>query len=250
MQQPSSRPCAHCGKDFTPTANSKDKLAVRNKYCSKLCRSRSATCMAEDRNGEQRARCVACSEYFAYRSASDRKRRFCSIPECRANRLRTLAGGTAMCVVEGCPNERSYASGLCNSCYYRQRRTGTTERRVFAYRSRHSSGYICIYQPDHPLAVQGRVFEHRKVLFDSLGPGPHPCHWCQRLVDWIKGRCIDGALVPDHLDGNKANNALSNLVPSCNPCNSRRGMLMKWVEAHKDDPILWAMYEEAKRRSA
>lgn len=247
---PTNRPCAHCGKDFAPRTTCKDKQGVRQKYCSAPCRRRSAKHMAEGRNGEQRSQCSACSQAFTYRSASDRKRRFCSAPECQATRLRTLAGGTAMCVSEGCPNERVYRSGLCNSCYYRKRRTGTTDRRVYAYRSRHSSGYVCIQQSDHPMSVNGHVFEHRKVLYDAIGPGPHPCHWCQRLVDWIKGKCVDGAVVPDHLDGDKANNALTNLVPSCNPCNSRRGMLMKWVQAHKDDPILWAMYEEARKQSA
>lgn len=41
------------------------------------------------------------------------------------------------------------------------------------------SGHIMLTQQQgHPLAnTHGAVFEHRKVLYDEIGPGPHPCHW-------------------------------------------------------------------------
>jgi hypothetical protein len=37
------------------------------------------------------------------------------------------------------------------------------------------------------------------------------------------GRAGRGDLIADHLDGDPHNNVLSNLVPSCHPCNVRRG---------------------------
>lgn len=76
-------------------------------------------------------------------------------------------------------------------------------------------------QHDHPLANgEGMVAEHRKVLFDKIGPGPHLCHWgCGRELDW--GGC--GGIQADHLDGIKDNNDPKNLVPSCQSCN-RIGM--------------------------
>lgn len=78
----------------------------------------------------------------------------------------------------------------------------------------------------HPLAnSNGVVLEHRKVLYDAIGPGPHPCHWnhfssCGKTELTWGG--INGIQV-DHLDGDKTNNDLANMVPSCLACN-RRGI--------------------------
>lgn len=73
-------------------------------------------------------------------------------------------------------------------------------------------------QPKRPWA-----YEHRVVLYDAIGPGWHDCHHCGTAVSWDRTfpRHLD-ALVVDHLDDDKANNELSNLVPSCQPCNTKR----------------------------
>lgn len=89
-----------------------------------------------------------------------------------------------------------------------------------------SNGYVKEWTPTHPLCDgRGAVSVHRRVLYDAIGGGAHPCHWCQRAVHWrvrvASPRPDD--LVVDHLDGNRANNDLANLVPSCQACNMGAG---------------------------
>ncbi len=76
-------------------------------------------------------------------------------------------------------------------------------------------------KPPHPLAGH-KVLQHRARLFDAIGIGPHACHWCGVQVSWEIKYPAAGALVVDHLDCNKANNQVSNLVVSCQPCNASR----------------------------
>lgn len=67
------------------------------------------------------------------------------------------------------------------------------------------------------------TLEHRRILLAQIGPGVHPCHWCEIPVEWLDGaKTAPGALVVDHVDEDKTNNAPSNLVPSCCRCNARR----------------------------
>lgn len=80
-------------------------------------------------------------------------------------------------------------------------------------------------RPDHPLAPpkSGLVALSRIVLYEKIGPGEHPCTWCERKVTWMPGAGnTEGALIADHLDWNQQNNDPSNLVPSCHVCNSHR----------------------------
>lgn len=94
-----------------------------------------------------------------------------------------------------------------------------------------SAGYrLLTGQYDHALSYEnGVVSEHRKILYDSIGEGPHLCHWgCGKLLAWA-GR--DGIFV-DHIDGDPSNNDLENLVPSCHQCNVRR--------AHAGNPMDWS----------
>lgn len=84
-----------------------------------------------------------------------------------------------------------------------------------AGRYEQDGGYVMLTGVyDHPLSNKaGVVAEHRKVLFDKIGPGPHPCHWCENALDWASGLCVD------HLDDQTGNNHPDNLVPSCLRCN-------------------------------
>lgn len=192
-------------------------------------------------------KCEQCGEEFQYGVGRGRDRRLCS-DFCRGRKRHATAKAQPLCVIEGCSNPRGYTSGVCNTHYYRLKRTGTLEQRKRSHRSLTSVGYVLVYDKSHPLTrSQGWVAEHRKVLFDAIGAGPHACHWCGCLVDWKVGRCVKGSLVPDHLDGIKSNNAIVNLVPACNPCNGLRGLFMAWVRSHREDPWLWRMFAEANQ---
>lgn len=187
-------------------------------------------------------KCAACGDVFSYEIGRGRDRRLCS-ELCRRNVRHEKAKSRPLCVTEGCRNGRQYKSGVCNSCYWRVRRTGSVQRRAAAYRSIGSNGYVRVSHSDHPLATpDGWVYEHRQVLYDAIGPGLHACHWCAAAVGWAKGACSRGALVVDHLDGDKANNQRANLVPACNRCNATRGLFMGWVREHREDPVLTAMF--------
>lgn len=100
-----------------------------------------------------------------------------------------------------------------------------------------SYGYWLIAGAGHPLAfANGDVLEHRALMYDHVGPGEHSCRWCSRTVDWGIKFPADGALVVDHLDGDRLNNDLTNLVISCQPCNSSR--------AGAGNPIDWMPDEQ------
>ena len=105
----------------------------------------------------------------------------------------------------------------CIGCRRRRKAVGSTM--VGNYRA-------LTGQYGHPLAMKnGQVHEHRKILYDAIGPGPHECYWnsvseCgETELIWDSYRGIQ----VDHRDGDKLNNDLDNLVPSCRSCNSRRG---------------------------
>ena len=79
--------------------------------------------------------------------------------------------------------------------------------------------YRYIYLPNHPLANdRGYIYEHRAVLYDKIGPGPHPCHHCGKTLSWGG---IHGIHV-DHLNDIPSDNRPGNLVPSCQKCNKRK----------------------------
>lgn len=90
------------------------------------------------------------------------------------------------------------------------------------YRGRY---YKMIKIVGHPLArAGGLVGVHRVVLYEKIGPGSHPCHWCKRLVHWKSRTPGTGemTLIADHVNGNREDNGEGNLVPSCNKCNVLR----------------------------
>ena len=137
-------------------------------------------------------------------------------------------GGPVMCSVPECVKPaRSGVNRYCEMHYYRVRRHGRVGTVRIARGWTDTRGYRWVNRPAHFLAdAEGRVYEHRIVLFEKIGPGAHPCHWCGHSVTWDLSYYYGGgsdALVSDHVDGNKMNNAPTNLVPACNPCNASRG---------------------------
>ena len=240
--------CRRCSSTFSYIRST----GSRRKYCSVACRTAFGISNRIPKEFSETLRtrtCQVCSSEFSYPIGRGSDRKLCS-DLCRNARRHANSKTKPLCVVEGCKNPRGYSDGTCNSCYYRRRRTGTLDRPVYSHRTLATSGYILLSnQHGHPLANKhGSLYEHRKCLYDSIGPGQHRCHWCSGSISWIKGKCLRGSLVPDHLDGDKTNNDVKNLVPACNKCNCLRGLFMAWVMHHRDDPFLWEMYEKARHK--
>jgi hypothetical protein len=130
---------------------------------------------------------------------------------------------STMCSVTGCLKPpRSRHARFCEMHYARVRRHGDWSCvREPAYRWRSSAGYIVTIRRGHPLAARdGRVYEHRVVLWDKTSGCDQDCYWCGRAVWWFgRGK---SRLVTDHVDGHKENNAPTNLVASCHDCNTGR----------------------------
>ena len=117
------------------------------------------------------------------------------------------------CSEQGCKGKHK-AHGLCAKHYRRKKRGIPLD---YAKPKLAKKRYRILTQPGHPMAFKnGRVAEHRKVLFDSLGYDRVPCFWCG------KGLVFGDNLFVDHLNHDRHDNRVENLVPSCNGCNAGR----------------------------
>ena len=134
---------------------------------------------------------------------------------------------TDLCAVDGCdrPRKRIRNRGryaLCSGHLARKQRQGDVLAHIpLISHASAGSGTIDAdgYTRDH--LSSGYVYRHVLILQSAIGPGPHLCHWCGTWIDWQAPRPHE--LQVDHLDGDKQHNTASNLVPSCNSCNTRRG---------------------------
>lgn len=133
------------------------------------------------------------------------------------------------CSVEGCPKPgRSKAPGvMCKMHYHRWYRHRDLDRTAKATTVTASLGrrYRTVPAKGHPVAMaNGRAYEHRFVLYERIGPGPHECHWCGTEVRWAPKGDPPFELQPDHLNNDGADNRPENLAPSCRSCNITRGL--------------------------
>lgn len=129
------------------------------------------------------------------------------------------------CTVPDCAKPaRSAKAALCPMHYHRAYRHGSVDANPQSIKTGTPRTYRTRYVPRHPLSSKhGIAYEHRVVLFDAIGAGKHSCHWCNLAVEWLpKGS--PGILVVDHVNEDKADNRIENLVPSCLSCNSARSM--------------------------
>jgi len=131
------------------------------------------------------------------------------------------------CTLADCdkPSRNTHSAALCKMHYHRQYRHGSVDRTAQEADVTVSLGrrYRRVRAKDHPLAdACGNAYEHRVVLYDEIGAGPHSCHWCGGDIDWLpKGdpRCLQ----VDHLNNDGGDNRPENLVPACGNCNTARG---------------------------
>lgn len=125
------------------------------------------------------------------------------------------------CKVEGCGLRITFKrEGVCNKHHYRWKKYGSFDLPPKPFTIQNQGGYLLQLAPGHPMKQRtGRgayVLQHRVVLYDAIGPGPHPCHWCNHSLEW-------DAIQVDHVNSEKTDNRLENLVVSCIHCNASRG---------------------------
>ena len=80
----------------------------------------------------------------------------------------------------------------------------------------HSEGY-------RRVTVNGqRVYEHRAVARHFYPDEEQECRYCGRIISWMLSPPNPAALIVDHFDHDRQNNAPTNLVPCCMSCNLKR----------------------------
>ncbi len=185
----------------------------------------------------ERFRTCICGREFSYQVGRGTDRKYCSV-KCRTEyekstlKSRRKIKRALVCNTPNCGklvDRPTY--GLCEACYYQQRRTGSVVRQGVKFRAVKKDGYVRLILPQHPLAISaGYVLEHRKVLYDRYGPGVHPCFWCGNTLEWKD-------IVGDHLNEIKEDNSPENLVISCNKCNRLRGGMIGFFKCLRPEAL-------------
>lgn len=165
--------------------------------------------------------CLSCNKEMEYKATRGMDRKYCGRScqqKARSELLKTQTESLANCKTADCGGKANrIGAGLCEACYARLRRKGTTNKKTYPYKTLNQAGYTRLKEPSHPLADSGgTVYEHRFVYHKYFGDGPFDCHWCGLKVTWYD-------LNIDHLDCDITNNDISNLVATCPPCNTGRG---------------------------
>lgn len=131
------------------------------------------------------------------------------------------------CTLANCnkPSRNTHSPALCKMHYHRQYRHGGVEKVAHLSGVTASLGrrYRTVPAKGHPVAMaNGQAYEHRVVLYNTIGPGIHACHWCGTEIEWAS-KGAPRELQPDHLNNDGADNRPENLVPACRACNTARG---------------------------
>ena len=184
--------------------------------------------------------CAVCGNAITHQPGRGKARKYCGEAcQDKANKTRLDNRAFAQCSVEGCSNDAvRVGHQMCERHYMRARRNGTTEfvGNVIPGDLPHTGGYLMQAAPGHPRALGGyRAYQHRVVFTEAHGEGPFNCHWCGVVVTWSD-------MHVDHLDADKQNNDINNLVASCPVCNQQRGheRMMTTLRANTGVAILGA----------
>jgi hypothetical protein len=211
------RECKHCGVLFTyPIGKGKGRV-----HCTATCRD-----AYQVENRRPRSTWPVCST-----DGCGKTSRAVSATKCNTCYSLEIKRRAGKCSVQKCHSPATRVGhGLCEIHYYRVRNTGSFDLipRV-AFQTSH--GYLEVKDPTHPLAkANGWVAQHRVVAHRKYGSGPHPCHWCGKVLDWTD-------LVVDHLNEVKDDNSDGNLVVACSPCNRVRGGMIPFIRRMLPDRV-------------
>lgn len=139
-----------------------------------------------------------------------------------------------ICGVRGCGNVcRSWGAKYCEMHYGRERRgVPLSETRVPKHKYKSGAGYTVLNnKTGHPIAGKdGRIFEHRFVVYQHLKGVCSSCFWCSAPLTW-------DTCVIDHLNEVKDDNRIDNLVIACTPCNRARGAMLPFIKYMNDDVV-------------
>jgi hypothetical protein len=216
------------------------KLAV----VTRLCKNCSKEFSFKHERGRARIHCTdACRHEFRAKNIPNRPEwpkcdkacgktvRAASSNQCNKCYIADKKAKAGVCTVRKCtaPALRS-GNTMCETHYYRLRRTGSTSDPYIMGRYVTGAGYIKLLDREHPLAdSNGHVTEHRKVAYDKYGDTVS-CHWCGKPLTWERV-CVD------HLNEVKDDNRPDNLVAACNPCNRARGAMKPFISKLSDSKM-------------
>jgi len=190
--------------------------------------------------------CVHCGEPFTYFIGRGADKKYCSKAcyklahkQLSAQRLKSFP----QCANPECSNKATRVGrGLCETCYYRLRRTGSYKKKQVAGWRKDPRGYIILYNKEHPLSSKaGLVYQHREVAYNHYGDGEQVCFWCGKQLTWKN-------VVIDHLNENKSDNRIDNLALSCNACNRSRGRMIPFIDSLKTGSVYVLLNLILKRR--
>jgi HNH endonuclease. len=186
----------------------------------------------ENSSGGRRFRsrtCPTCVRAFEYPIGKGRDRKHCSaicrITAQKASSLALRQSYKQSCV-RNCGRTAYRKNGVCEACYFYERRTGKTgpapRKRIGRYVTK--AGYVRVLIPGHPMSTgDGMVYEHRAVIYHEQQGVLPSCFWCGcQVQSWRH-------VVIDHLNENKQDNQVSNLAPTCNRCNRARGAALPFL---------------------